>query len=60
VYHLLAHPGSLSVMPMFFQGGKLPQSTRRDDRRNGRDRPTENKEPPTSVRYREGEVWATK
>ena len=60
VYHLLEHPRSLSVTPMFFQGGKPPQAKRRNERHSGRDRPAENKQPTTSAQYREGAVWATK
>ena len=60
VYHLLEHPHSLSVTPMFFQGAKRPSSSGRDERRNGRDRPTETKHPATSVQYREGAAWATR
>jgi hypothetical protein len=61
VHHLLAHPRSLSVTPMFFQGGKRPQPRRRlDQRPNGRDHGTETRQPTTSAQYREGAVWATK
>lgn len=61
VHHLIAHPGSLSVTPMFFQGGRKPQSRPPGDkRRNAQDRPRENSQPTTSAQYREGDVWATK
>jgi hypothetical protein len=59
VCHLLEHPRSLSVTPMFFQGSNQPRTKHRDDRRNGRDRPAENKRPTSSAHFREGGIWAT-
>ncbi len=60
VCHLLEHPRSLSVTPMFFQAGKHHQSQTRDERRNGRDRAAESKQPAKSAEYRKGAVWAAK
>ncbi len=58
VHHLLEHPGSLAVTPMFFQNARPPR------RGSEQSRPSKQESsrggPVTTAGFREGTVWATR
>jgi hypothetical protein len=61
VHHLLEHPGTLAVTPMFFQNARPPRLSRRGSERERPPKPESRRPGPvTTAGFREGAVWATR
>jgi hypothetical protein len=60
VRHLLDHPGTLAVTPMFFQDARPPRVDRKVPGEKRPPAPQPRPGPVTSAGFREGEVWATR
>ena len=60
VVHLLDHPGTLAVTPMFFQNARPPKVGRNRTGKQRPPRPEVRPGPVTSAGFREGDVWATR
>ncbi len=61
VHHLIDHPGTLAVTPMFFQSPRPPRPRRGGREQNRQPKPESRRVGPvTSAGFREGAVWATR
>jgi hypothetical protein len=60
VRHLLDHPGSLAVTPMFFQDARPPRVDRNTTAEKRRPKPEVRSGPVSSAGFREGKLWATR